>query len=271
MKRRAQPPIVLEIRFDGAATPARVAETARFVDEVLKSADPYLPDGSVTLVVSNYATVAGIRAWDPPGKAAVRRCERYLTNPTKDVRLHPEARDIARAFAKAGADMARYTARVTKPATKTTAARTIARIDEQAVRVAEELATARPIETNVPEMLGGTEVYSQVYRVGRVDDGREIHARIRIDGRPVEVALVQAAIGDAFDAAKSGETVTLRLEGKWRRDADGSLVIDPAQTLITSIGEGWKPITGAEFVDAIHEAIPDAFSDLDDILPDGAH
>ena len=267
MKRRAQPPVALEIRFASAATPARVAATARFVEEVLKGADPYLPDGSVTLVVSNYATVAGIRAWDPPGKAAVRRCERYLTNPTKDVRLHPEARHIAQAFAKAGADMAPYGARVTKPATK----KIIARIDEQAVRVAQELATARPIEANVPEMSGGTEVYSQVYRVGRVDDGKEIHARIRIDGRPVEVAIAQAAIGDAFDAAKSGETVTLRLEGKWRRDDDGGLVIDPAQTVITSIGEGWKPITGAEFIDAIHEAIPDAFSDLDDILAERAH
>lgn len=81
MKRRAQPPIALEIRFDSAATPARVAATARFVDEILKGADPDLPDGSVTLLVSNYATVAGIRAWDLPGRAAVRRCERYLTNP----------------------------------------------------------------------------------------------------------------------------------------------------------------------------------------------
>jgi hypothetical protein len=88
--------------------------------------------------------------------------------------------------------------------------------------------------------------------------------------RPVEVALAQAAIGYAFDAAKSGETVTVRLEGRWRRDDDGGLVIDPAQTVITSIGEGWKPITGAEFVDAIHEAIPDAFSDLDDILAERA-
>jgi hypothetical protein len=26
-------------------------------------------------------------------------------------------------------------------------------------------------------------------------------------------------------------------------------------------------VSGAEFVDAIHEAIPDAFSDLDDVLP----
>lgn len=163
--------------------------------------------------------------------------------------------------------MAPYAARVTKPATH----KIIARIDEQAVRVAQELATGRPIETNVQEMLGGTEVYSQVYRVGRVDDGKEIHARIRIDGRPVEVAIAQAAVGDAFDAAKSGETVTLRLEGKWRRDADGGLVIDPAQTVITSIGDGCKPITGAEFIDAIHEAVPDAFSELDDILPENAH
>lgn len=89
--------------------------------------------------------------------------------------------------------------------------------------------------------------------------------------RPVEVALAQAAIGYAFDAAKSGETVAVRLEGRWRRDDDGGLVIDPAQTVITSIGEGWKPITGAEFVDAIHEAIPDAFSDLDDIPAERAH
>ena len=74
-----------------------------------------------------------------------------------------------------------------------------------------------------------------------------------------------------LDAAKSGETVTVRLEGKWRRDADGCLMIDPSQTTITSIGEGSNPITGAEFVDAIHEAIPDAFSDLDDVLGETAH
>jgi hypothetical protein len=266
MKRRAQPPIALEIRFASAATPARVAATARFVEEVLKGADPYLPDGSVTLVISNYATVAGIRAWDSPGKAAVRRCERYLNNPTKDVRLHPEARNIAQAFARAARDLAPYAARVTNPATK----KVIARIDEEAVRVANELAATPVTEAKLPELTGGTEVYSQVYRVGRIDDGKEIHARIRIDGRPVEVSLAKAAVGDAFDAAKSGETVTLRLEGKWRRDDDGGLVIDPAQTVITSIGEGWKPVTGAEFVDAIHEAIPDAFSDLDDILPESA-
>ena len=32
--------------------------------------------------------------------------------------------------------------------------------------------------------------------------------------------------------------------------------------------EAAPPMTGAEFLDAIHEAIPDAFSDLDDVLGD---
>jgi hypothetical protein len=47
------------------------------------------------------------------------------------------------------------------------------------------------------------------------------------------------------------------------------LIEERARCVLAEIhGESPKPITGSEFVDAIHQAIPDAFSELDDVLPE---
>ena len=88
-QRSVLPRVALELRFNAAATPARVAATAQFIDQVIAAADPHLPADSVTLVVSNYSTVASVRAWTPAGDDVLRRCERFLRNPAREVKHNP--------------------------------------------------------------------------------------------------------------------------------------------------------------------------------------
>jgi hypothetical protein len=263
------PKTALELRFDAAATPARVEATAQFIDRMLKAADPQLPDDCVTLVVSNYSTVASLHAWTPAGSDVLRRCERFLQSPLKEIRRDPSARQLALALAKAAPAIAQFRARVAKPRAKK---KTIAIIDEKFIDGLERL-TWLPTTTGDPEppMAGSTQVYSPIYRVGRLDEGKEVRARIRVDDRPHDVLIENGVVGVAFDVAKTGAIVPITIDGGWSRDQHNTLVLDASRTRITRIGAGWEPIAGADFLDAIHAALPDAFADLTDVLPGDAH
>jgi hypothetical protein len=140
------------------------------------------------------------------------------------------------------------------------------------VQTAERLAMP-PTATKTPEppVVGSTEIYSPVYRVGRLDEGKEIHARIRIEDKPYDVRIDSDAIGAAFDAAKGGAVVPIQIVGGWRRDANNGLILDREQARIARIGADWRPVSGAEFLDAMRAAIPDAFDDLTDVLPGDIH
>lgn len=117
-------------------------------------------------------------------------------------------------------------------------------------------------------MTGATQVYSRVYRVGRIDDGREVRARIRIDDRPHDITIDEAAIDDAFDAAKAGAIVPVDIVCEWTRDSANALVLDAVRSKIMRVWSNWKPISGSDFLDAIHAALPDAFADLDETQRD---
>ncbi len=264
MPHEVKPPkIALEVRFAGAATPSRVAATARFIERVLAAADPDLPADSVTMVVSNYSTVAGIRAWTPAGNEALRKCERTLRSPSREVVRDPGARRLVSAIAVASTDMVAFGARVAKPRAK----KSLAVINENFVERLGKLATP-PTATKGVEVpiAGATQVYSPIYRVGRTDEGKEVRARIRVDDRPYDLPIEDAAVAAAFDVAKTGAIVPINIDGGWTRDASNALVIDATRSRITHVGADWKPIAGRDFLDAIHAALPDAFADLDDVL-----
>jgi hypothetical protein len=268
MPKKPEPKIALEVRFDAAATPARVAATANFVDRLLRAADPHLPADSVTLVVSNYSTVAGLRAWTPAGVKVLQQCERFLRSPTREVKRNPETRRMAAAMADATPALVPFHARVAKPRAK----KPLAILNEKFVTTSGRLAvppTANQDEE--PPVTGPTEIYSPIYRVGRLDEGKEMMARIRIDAKPYDVPLAANAVGPAFDAARDGIVVPIQIAGGWYRDAHNGLVLDRERARITSVGSTWRPISGAEFLDAIHKELPNVFDDLSDVLPGDMH
>jgi hypothetical protein len=263
-----QPKLALELRFDEAATPARVAATALFVDRVLAAADPKLPADSVTLVVSNYSTVASVRAWTRAGDDVLRRCEQFLRSPSREVKKDPTTRRMAGAIAEAAEEILPFRASVAKPKAR----KAIATINERLVTSLKNLSSP-PTATSGPEppVIGSTQILSPIYRVGRLDEGKEVLARIRVDGRPYDVRIDTAAIDAAFDVAKTGATVPIDIDGEWSRGEANALALDASKLRITRVGSGWKPIAGSEFLDAIHAALPDVFADLTDLLPEDAH
>jgi hypothetical protein len=268
MTKKLEPKIVLEVRFDAAATPARVAATADFVDRMLRAADPHLPADSVTLVVSNYSTVAGLRAWTPAGTKVLQQCARFLRSPSLEVKRNPEARRMAAVMADATPVLVPFHASVAKPRAK----KPIAHLNERFVSMIGRLA-APPTASHdeEPPVAGTTEIYSPIFRVGRLDEGKGVMARIRIDAKPYDVPLEANAITAAFDAARDGIVVPIKIVGGWYRDAHNGLVLDRERARITCVGSAWRPISGAEFLDAVHEELPNVFDDLSDVLPGDMH
>ena len=240
-QRSKQRTIELELRFDAAATPARVAATAQFIDRVLSAADPQLPADSVTLVVSNRTTVASLRGWTPAGSAVLHRCERFFRSPAREVSRDPNVRRLAAAVAEAASDIVPFHARVAKPRASKPLATINERFVESLARLAAPPAAAGGLELPVA---GSTEIYSPIYRVGRLDEGKEMRARIRIEDRPYDVPIEPDAIAAAFDVAKAGAVVPIQIVGGWSRSPSDGLVLDAARARIVRIGAGWRPITG---------------------------
>jgi hypothetical protein len=241
-----------------------VAATAQFVDQVISAADPHLPADSITLVVSNYSTVASVRAWTKAGDDVLRRCEHFLRNPSRDVARDPNGRRLAAAVAKAAPLMVQYGARIMKP----TAKKPVATIDEKFVGALDRLSSPPTATTGFEHPITGTtQIYSPIYRIGRTDEGKEVRARIRVDDRPYDVMIDDSAVATAFDMAKAGATVPIDIMGGWSRDSHNGLLLDAARARIIRIGAGWKPISGADFLDAVHATLPDVFSELTDALP----
>src|SRR5262245_35667319 len=94
----AQPkrvPIAFELRIDAPATPERVAAAAKYVGTVLRAAQPGMPEGSVTLVVTNYSMGTAVRAWTAAARDATQLFLALLEHPQKAVRKHVGALSMA--------------------------------------------------------------------------------------------------------------------------------------------------------------------------------
>jgi hypothetical protein len=167
-------------------------------------------------------------------------------------------------IADAAHEMLEFGARITTPRAKNP----IATIDQSFVDRLIEISEVAADESMLDKpMVGATQVYSPIYRVGRLDENSDMQARIRLNDKACDVRVAGGAVADAFDVAKTGNVVPISVDCIWRRNDDGVFVIDNKRTTITRIDVAWRPISGAAFLSVVHASIPDVFSDLDDVIP----
>lgn len=253
-----RPVDAFKLQLEAAATPERVAAAATFLGRVLRAASPDLPEGSITLVVTNYNMGAAVRARTAEGRKAAKRFLLFLENPTRMLDSDPSTRNLAEALATPGDAL--LSATIFRPRAR----RPLAVIDQQFARHMHALANATEEE---PCLRGPTTVYSPVYRVGRWDENKTIKARIRMGGEPHDIALADERIApDFFKAAMETRAFPVRLAAVWVRRADGRLQVDAKRTLAVSVDLSWAPITGADFVEAVQQAAPSGYpgEDIDE-------
>src|SRR5688500_14573681 len=89
----------LVLALERAASPELVRDVAAMFAESIAQLDPRPPEGSITLVIVNFATKTSLRAWDSQGKCAVTLLAALVENPTTAVQEHPELAATARALA----------------------------------------------------------------------------------------------------------------------------------------------------------------------------
>lgn len=235
---------ILELRLPVAATPGRVEAAAQMFRLAIEAAYDDLPPDSVTMVVDNFKMNAGIRAWDRAGRTAVTRVEKVVRDPIKEIRARPASQRIADAIAKCRSEIQPYSPQILSPGTK----KKPVPMDETFFNAIEGVAKRALPETD--RLRGGTEVYSLVYRVGRVDESKEIAARITVEGRTRDVPIQTEALARRlFDAARDGRMVRLILEAHWLRDGM-AWTVDPRSVRIIAMNE-MEPISGADFLSQV--------------------
>ena len=167
-------------------------------------------------------------------------------------------------IAGAAHEMLEFGAYITTPRAK----RPIATLDQSFVDNLTEISERVTDNSRQDKpMAGATQIYSPIYRVGRLDENSDTQARIRLNDKACDVRVARCAVADAFDVAKTGNNVPISIDCLWRRNDDGVMTIDPRRTIITRIDATWRPVSGAEFLTVIHSAIPNVFDNIDDIIP----
>lgn len=234
-------PATLELRLDGAATPARVARAAQFFDALLKAADPTMPDEAVTMVVRNFSTKAALRPQTEVARASVRKVISFLKEPKKPTKGHPERAELARVLDDNRQLLLEEVAAFYKPSSH----ELIVRVDRDYLEKVSAIRRATPTQRKVA-LRGGTSVVSKVLRIGRSSPGGELTARIGLQNTWVECRVDDAVIDCLAEAVRSGATLRLRLSVEWLLDVSGQLLIDPKTARIVGAAEFRPPISGEE-------------------------
>lgn len=243
-KSATRPKEALRLTLDVAATPERVGQIAALFHDTLSQIEPDLREGDVTMVVGNYAASAEVRGWQGGGERAVHLTAHLVDNATdavqKDERLVAAARTLARhadlltpyhpKFWRGGKEL-----RV---------------VDDVFVRTMR--AAGQPkVPSNSGNLSGETVTYSPILRVGRLSEGGRVHARIRLEGRPLEVDIVPNLVEHIWDAAKTGEALPLRVRGEWTESKTGELRLDKAE--IIGVDATFEPWSGRELLDDVKQ------------------
>jgi len=242
-----KPPGTLELWSPDPATPARVAETARFVEETLRAADT--DPESVTFVVSNLDMRAQVRPQSDPARAGLRRVIAVFENPKRAIEKHVSARPIAMALASIDVKAFPSGLEAKKPRSRNR----LALIDSDFVRMMKALASEDPPPASI--VRGTTRIQTRIYRVGRLnEDDTATRARMSVKGKIIDLALApNVDPARFFEAAKSGAWTRVVLDAVWTKYSDG-LEMDHGKTRVRSI-EPWSPVSGKEFL-AIAKHVP---------------
>lgn len=259
-KRALQPKEVLRLTLDVAATPERVGQIAALFHDTLSQIEPDLREGDVTMVVGNPTASAEVRGWQGGGERAVRLTADLVDNATDAVQKDERLAAAARTLARHADGLTPYHPKFWRGAEE------LRVVDDVFVRTMR--AAGQPKTSSSSGNLSGeTVTYSPILRVGRVSEGGRVQARIRLDGRPLEVDIVPSLVEHIWDAAKTGEVLPLRVRGEWIEAKSGELRLDKAE--IIGVDTTFEPWSGRELLDDVkqHAAVFTA-EDFDRMLSD---
>ncbi|MEM9461136.1 MAG: hypothetical protein AAGF11_43630 [Myxococcota bacterium] len=259
-KRAAKPKEVLRLTLDVAATPERVGQVAALFHDTLSQIEPDLREGDVTMVVGNYVASAEVRGWQGGGALAVRLTADLVDNATDAVQKDECLAAAARTLARHADGLAPYRPKFWRGEKELRA------VDDVFVRTMR--AAGQPKTSSSSGNLSGeTITYSPILRIGRVSEGGRVQARIRLEGRPLEVDIVPNLEEHLWDAAKTGDVLPLPVQGEWIESKTGDLRLDKAE--IIGVDTTYEPWSGRELLDDVKQhAALFAADDFDRMLVD---
>jgi hypothetical protein len=207
------------LTLDAAATPELVRRIAAMFEDTLSQIEPERREGDVTMRVENYHAIGEVRGWHEGGERTVRLAAELVENPTEAVQQHEHLAAAARTLAAHASALTVYHPVFWRGRRRL---RPVDDIFVRTMRAAGQSTTSR----REGRLSGETVVYTPILRVGRAVEGGRLQARVRIEGRPAEVAVNEDLVAHVWEVAKSGQTVPVRLRGQWVESDSGDLHLD---------------------------------------------
>jgi hypothetical protein len=253
-KEKGTPRIWLKLPV--AATPEVVEHAARMFKEAVCAATDDGTDDGVTMTVENRNAKVSLNTWNARSLRATSHIASVIKSPIKEINKYPASQKIAAALSEYG-----------KPLRKLGGSLTVSGeeddpilLDQTFVATLEGAAKREMAESDC--LLGDSEVYSTVLRVGRMSESQPVKARITIEGAPHEVVVGDMADEQKkllFDAVRTQAILRIRISSRWQR-GDGGWKLDLDSMRIASVTL-IEPVTGADFVRDLSEAIKPATED----------
>jgi hypothetical protein len=253
-KEKGTPRIWLKLPV--AATPEVVEHAARMFKEAVRAATHDGSENGVTMTVENRDAMVSLNTWNARSYRAACHIAGVISSPIKEINKYPASQKIAAALAKHGESLRKLGGSLTIPGED----RPIL-LDQTFVATLEGAARKEIADSDC--LYGHSEVYSTALRVGRMSESQPIKARISIDGSPRDVCVGDMAEEQTkilFDAVRTQAILRFRIDSRWLRgDGEGWLLdIDSMRIVSVTLIE---PVTGAEFVRDLSEAIKPATED----------
>jgi hypothetical protein len=252
-KEKGTPRIWLKLPV--AATPEVVEQAARMFKEAVRAATDDGTDDGVTMTVENRNAKVSLNTWNPKSYRAARHITSVIKSPIKEINKYPASQKIAAALAKYGEPMRRLGGTLTVPGEDDPIL-----LDQTFVATLEGAAKKDIAESDC--LYGDSEVYSTALRVGRMSESQPIKARISIEGTPRDVSVADMAEEQTkllFEAVRTEAILRLRIHSRWLRSEEGWM-LDADSMRIVSVTL-IEPVTGADFVRDLSEAIKPATED----------
>jgi len=251
--RPAKHKVVLLLRTEQVATPARVAETARLFADAIKAAGD-VPVDRVTMVVNNLSMTSELRAHGQKAIQSMKPVVEAILDPTKAAAARPaETHRIAEALAKTLPTLVGTT--IAAPGRRK---RRVAIDDTLLSAFKEAMVTWEQgvASSPAPESLRGeTEIATPVLRIGRTNEGAQMMVRLVLDGKPQDIEVSGDSTG-FFNAARDRTRVVVRLDAAWVQEK-GRVVFDVARTKALRVLHEEPVLSGAEFVEAMDKIRPE--------------
>jgi hypothetical protein len=210
--------------------------------------------------VENLNAVTEIRGWRGAGERVVRLTAELVENPTQAVQAHSYLAAAARTLATHAATLTPYLPMFWRGGEQLRA------VDDVFVRTMR--AAGQPKAPAAEgELVGETLVHTPILRVGRSSEGGRLQARIRLEGRPIDVNVDDKLVEHVWEMAKTAQTVPVRVRGQWVMSDSGELRLEHAE--IVGLDATFVAWTGAELLnDAKQHSALFSTGDFDRMLTD---